>query len=79
MVGGNSVPTEQGIGVGDTVEDMQAVYGSPARTEEVPVNPGQLVWIYEAEGGSLGFVVDNGVITEVWAGSVDASDIEPCA
>ena len=50
VVGGNSVPTEDGIGVGDTVEDMQAVYGSPARTEEVPVNPGQLVWIYEAEG-----------------------------
>ena len=58
---------------------MQAVYGSPARTEEVPVNPDELVWIYEAEGGSLGFVVTNGVIREVWAGSVDASDIEPCA
>jgi hypothetical protein len=79
VVGGIYARTEDGIGAGSTVADVRAAYGEPDRVETLAERPGQELWVFDGGGGSIGVMVDGQQVVEAWAGSVDRTDIEPCA
>jgi len=79
QVGGPEARTVDGIGAGSTVDELRATYGEPARTEDDRLYAGRQLWVYEANGGALGFAVLDGVVTEAWTGTVNVGDLEPCA
>jgi hypothetical protein len=60
--------TEEGLSLGDPVERIDEIYGTPAERLENPQVAGGQLLVYESEGHSYGFETDGATVTNMQSG-----------